>query len=161
MARFFGVPVEGELGVIPLARDQKADDFEFQGVTNPEAAEQFAKQTGIHTLAPSVGTAHGVYVKLPKIHFAVLEEIRKRTQIPLVLHGGSGVPVEYVRRCISLGVAKVNVGTDLRRTFVDRVAEGGSRPYIEAAEILAEARSRVEDVVSRWIEVLGSASLLS
>lgn len=160
MARSYGVPVEGELGVILKARDKKRSEYQAHGVTDPRAAEEFVKRTGVQLLAPAVGTAHGVYKELPEIDFDILEEIAERTQIPLVLHGGSGVPVEDVRRCVQLGVAKVNVGTDLRRTFVDRISEGASDgSYIEATEVLASARSSVEKVVGRWIDELESVKL--
>jgi len=160
MARSYGVPVEGELGVILKARDKKRSEYQARGVTDPGAAEEFVKRTGVQLLAPAVGTAHGVYKELPEIDFDTLSEIAERTQIPLVLHGGSGVPPEDVRRCVQLGVAKVNVGTDLRRTFVDKTAEGAAGgSYIEATEVLAAARSSVEQVVGRWIDTLDSVKL--
>ena len=161
MARYYAVPVEGELGVIPKASDRKQNEYQSHGVTDPEAAEDFVKRTGVQVLAPAIGTAHGVYKELPKIDFQVLEEIYKRTQVPLVLHGGSGIPVEDVKLCVQLGVAKVNVGTDLRRTFVDRIGEGCSGSYVEATEVLSAARSSVEEVVAKWIDVLNSVKALS
>ena len=160
MANLYAVPVEGELGVIPPARDKKRSEYQIHGVTDPIAAEQFVKRTGVQLLAPAVGTAHGVYKELPEIDFQALEEIAERTQIPLVLHGGSGVPVEDVRRCVQLGVAKVNVGTDLRRMYVDRTAQGASDgSYVEATEVLAAARSAVEEIVRKWIDDLESAKM--
>jgi len=100
MAKWFGVPVEGELGVILGTKEHyesTADQHVQMKITDPEVARDFVSRTGIHTLAPSVGSAHGVYVEKPKIHFEILEKIAQRTNIPLVLHGGSGIPFEDVR----------------------------------------------------------------
>jgi tagatose 1,6-diphosphate aldolase GatY/KbaY len=160
MAGRYGVPVEGELGIIPAAAEQDESDQRYRDATNPKAAEEFVRRTGICTLAPYVGTAHGVYFKPPSIRFEALEQIAKTVRLPLVLHGGSGVPREDVKRCIQLGVAKVNVGTDLRRTLVDTVVAGGSSPYREARHILEKARQAMSQVVESWIRLLESGSVV-
>ena len=75
-------------------------------------AAAFVEQTGIDALAVSIGNAHGLYTKLPRLDFDRLAEIQAAVQIPLVLHGGSGTPEADLRRAISLGIAKVNVATE-------------------------------------------------
>jgi len=163
IAQWFGVPVEGELGVILGTREffesttQKDDQLK---ITDPEAARDFVLRTGIHTLAPSIGSAHGVYVKKPKIHFDILKRISKATKIPLVLHGGSGIPVEDVHRCIEEGVAKVNVGTDLRRTLVDTIVHEGVNPYVEARTVMEKSRDAIVTVVENWLDILKSSIIL-
>jgi ketose-bisphosphate aldolase len=118
IAQWFGVPVEGELGVILGTHEffESAAQKDIQlKITDPEAARDFVLRTGIHTLAPSIGSAHGVYVEKPKIHFDTLKRISEVTHIPLVLHGGSGIPVEDVHRCIEEGVAKVKINKTFKR----------------------------------------------
>jgi tagatose 1,6-diphosphate aldolase GatY/KbaY len=160
MAGFFGVGVEGELGIIPAAAEQDELDERYRDATNPKAAEEFARRTGICTLAPYVGTAHGLYSRPPSIRFDALEQIANSVRLPLVLHGGSGIPQDDVKRCIQLGIAKVNVGTDLRRTLVDTIVAGGSSPYREARHILENARQAMTQVVERWIYLLESGSMV-
>ncbi|MBF4395691.1 class II fructose-bisphosphate aldolase, partial [Vibrio anguillarum] len=77
--------------------------------TDPASAAEFVRRTGIDSLAVAIGTAHGLYKAEPKLDFDRLDKIRSVVDIPLVLHGASGVPDEMVRRCIDLGVCKVNV----------------------------------------------------
>lgn len=115
------VAVEAELGRIG-ATDKVETDNDESLYTDPAQAEEFVERTGVDTLAVSIGTAHGVYpVKNPKIDFKRLQDIRSRITIPLVLHGGSGLPAETVRKAISIpggGVSKINIATDLEQAFL-------------------------------------------
>ncbi|MHC1787556.1 MAG: class II fructose-bisphosphate aldolase [Christensenellales bacterium] len=113
--------LEAELGNIGGADklETGGDDAQF---TDPGQAEAFARETGCDSLAVSIGTAHGVYaVKNPRIDFDRLREIRQRVPVPLVLHGGSGLPVHTVKRAIHLeglgGISKLNIATDLELVF--------------------------------------------
>lgn len=110
------VPVEAELGKV----GGKEDDLVVEGdspYTDPEEATEFVKRTGIDSLAVGIGTTHGVYKGEPNVNVDRLREIRAKVNIPLVLHGTSGVPDEVVRECISNGICKVNYATDLRMAF--------------------------------------------
>lgn len=111
-----GVSVEAELGRIGTT-DFVETEHDSELFTDPDEAERFVRETGIDALAVSVGTAHGVYkVRKPAIDYRRLEAIRGRTAVPLVLHGGSGVPAEMMHRAIRIpggGVSKVNLATDL------------------------------------------------
>ena len=118
MAHPMGISVEGELGRIGGVQDALAVKAEDANLAAPAEAEQFCKQTGIDCLAPAVGTAHGVYKETPKIAFERIEEIAKRTGMPLALHGGTGLADEVFRRCIQCGCAKVNVSTHIKRAFI-------------------------------------------
>lgn len=115
------VEVEAELGRIG-ATDKIETENDESLYTVPEEAREFVERTGADTLAVSVGTAHGVYpVKNPKIDFERLSRIRAQVDIPLVLHGGSGLPADTVQRAITIcggGVSKINIATDLEQAFL-------------------------------------------
>lgn len=113
--------VEAELGRLGGVEDDMDVDEESAFLTDPQEARRFVELTGIDSLAVAIGTAHGLYTKRPKIDFQRLGEIREVVDIPLVLHGASDVPDEYVRRAIELGVCKVNVATELKIAFAAAV----------------------------------------
>lgn len=105
----YGATVEAELGVVGDSEDGSTD----HGIrcTDPAEAETFVKETSIDALAVAIGNAHGNYPVAPRLAFDVLEEIHRRVDIPLVLHGGSGISDEDFKRAISLGIRKVNIAT--------------------------------------------------
>ncbi|MBO4979215.1 MAG: class II fructose-bisphosphate aldolase, partial [Clostridia bacterium] len=110
-----GVGVEGELGHIGSVNDETMDEF-----TDPEEAGEFVRRTGVTCLAVLIGNAHGHYKKPPKLDIARVKAIREATGgIPLVLHGGSGIPDEQVKAAIAAGVRKMNIGTDVCCAFAD------------------------------------------
>ncbi|EMM0378254.1 tagatose-bisphosphate aldolase subunit KbaY [Pluralibacter gergoviae] len=113
--------VEAELGRLGGVEDDMDVDEESAFLTDPQEARRFVEQTGVDSLAVAIGTAHGLYTKKPKIDFQRLGEIREVVNVPLVLHGASDVPDEYVRRTIALGVCKVNVATELKIAFSNAV----------------------------------------
>ena len=108
-AHAFGVSVEAEIGHVGNA-DEPADAARY---TSPEEAREFAERTGVDALAVAVGTAHGVYKVKPKLDVERLRAIRAATDVPLVLHGGSGLSDEDFRAVVAAGIAKVNIFTDL------------------------------------------------
>lgn len=111
------LPVEAELGTV----GGKEDDHEAKPqYTDPAEAADFVERTGISSFAVAIGTAHGVYKGIPKLDIDRLSEIRKVVEIPLVLHGTSGVPHDQVRACIERGICKVNYATELRMPSVTR-----------------------------------------
>lgn len=112
-----GVAVEGELGHIGSVNDDSMDEF-----TVPADAARFVKETGVSCLAVLVGNAHGRYKKPPKLDVGRIKEIREATGgLPLVLHGGSGIPDAEVKAAIAAGIRKMNVATDICYAFLDRV----------------------------------------
>ncbi|ECU0281423.1 tagatose-bisphosphate aldolase subunit KbaY [Salmonella enterica subsp. diarizonae serovar 61:k:1,5,7] len=113
--------VEAGLGRLGGVEDDMSVDAENAFLTDPQEAKRFVELTGVDSLAVAIGTAHGLYTKKPKIDFQRLAEIREVVDIPLVLHGASDVPDEYVRRTIELGVCKVNVATELKIAFAAAV----------------------------------------
>ena len=113
------VGVEGELGHIGSVNDDAMDEF-----TNPDEAAKFVKETGVTCLAVLIGNAHGHYKKPPKLDIARVEAIRKATgNIPLVLHGGSGIPDDQVKAAIKAGIRKMNIGTDVCCAFAEGTLE--------------------------------------
>ncbi len=112
-----GIPVEAELGKVGGKEDDGPAVEGESPYTDPDEAEEFVARTGCSSLAIGVGTAHGVYVGTPHIEQEVLKAIRSRLEIPLVLHGTSGVPDDQVAEAIRNGICKVNYATELRQAF--------------------------------------------
>ena len=117
VAAAVGIPCEAELGKV----GGKEDDLVAVADTNtdPMEARAFVERTGVTSLAVAIGTAHGFYVGTPVLDKARLSEIRKVVDIPLVLHGASGLTDADVRDCVSRGICKVNFATELRKAFTD------------------------------------------
>ena len=120
IAHAAGVTVEGELGRIgseEVGIDVTDSDAHL---TDPHEAVEFVKETGVDVLAVAIGTAHGFYKSKPNIRIELLKELADKISIPLVLHGGSGIALEVIRKTISLGIAKVNICTEFVAAFADR-----------------------------------------
>lgn len=114
-----GIGVEGEIGHVGSVNDDAMDEF-----TSPEEAAEFVEKTGVTCLAVLIGNAHGHYKKTPKLDIERVKAIRKATGgIPLVLHGGSGIPDDQVKAAIAAGIRKMNIGTDICCTFAEGTAE--------------------------------------
>lgn len=115
------IPVEAELGKV----GGKEDDLVAVADTNtdPQQAKEFVERTGVTSLAVAIGTAHGFYVGTPVLDKERLSEIRKVVEIPLVLHGASGLTDEDVRDCVKRGICKVNFATELRAAYTKAVRQ--------------------------------------
>ncbi|MTI66846.1 MAG: tagatose bisphosphate family class II aldolase [Firmicutes bacterium] len=111
------VTVEAELGKLGGQEDDIKVDEKEAMLTNPESAVEFVKRTGIDSLAVAIGTAHGLYKSEPILDFDRLSKIKEKVDVPLVLHGASGVAVESVKKSIELGICKVNIATELKIAF--------------------------------------------
>ena len=114
------IPVEAELGRVGGKEDDLINAV-INPYTNPDEAKEFVERTECDSLAVGIGTAHGIYKGIPQINFDVLKKIHELVNIPLVLHGTSGVPDEQVIECLNHGIAKVNYATDLRIAFTNGV----------------------------------------
>jgi tagatose 1,6-diphosphate aldolase GatY/KbaY len=154
LARERGVSVEGELGHV--AHNDDADNFE-RFYTRAEDAAAFVEETGVDSLAVAVGTAHGFYKGKVRIDFARLEEIREAVgDRALVLHGGSGVPDELLRRSIESGISKINFGTELKDAFTRAVkASLLSSDEIDLRKTFAPAIRAVQEVAAAKIRLCG------
>ncbi len=114
IAHACGISVEAEIGHVPGSKNCPATGAPDESMyTNPQDAVEFVKETGVDALAVSIGTVHGKFVGTPKLDFDRLKTIRDLVDVPLVLHGGSGLPEEDFRKCIDLGISKINFFTGL------------------------------------------------
>lgn len=109
LSKHYGATVEAELGVV--GGNEGEGKAHTVLCTDPKDAVEFCRQTGIDALAVAIGNAHGNYPRLPELRFDVLEAIHQALEVPLVLHGGTGITPEMFRRCIALGVRKINIAT--------------------------------------------------
>ncbi len=158
-----GVWAQGELGTILGQKDVDAGRVNgdlTKYMTNPDQAEEFVRKTGIDTLAPSVGSMHGLFKGKEKINFEILKAIHKKIKIPLVLHGASGVSNEDIRESIKNGVAVINVDTRLRQEFSKtlRKALKDNPSEIDPRKYLVFCMDAVQKAVEEKIEVFGSSN---
>ncbi len=144
------IPVEGELGHVGSVNDTEMGEY-----TKVDEAIQFVNETGVVALAVMVGTAHGRYKKAPKLDIDRIRDIKEAVKIPLVLHGGSGVPDEEIRASIVAGIRKVNFGTDLCYAFLDKVFET-SRDIYAIDMFMKDAVKNVAAFAKDKIKLLGA-----
>ena len=151
-----GIPVEAELGKVGGKEDDMNCDA--PGYTDPADAKRFVEETGITSLAVAIGTAHGIYKGEPKLDFDRLSEIRKVVNIPLVLHGASGVPDESVRECIRRGISKVNFATELRIAYSDGIKAflKDNPDAFDPKKYCKVGMEKVTELVKNKIKVCGS-----
>ncbi len=159
VARAVGVSVEAELGKIGGTEDDIVVTAREALFTDPEEAKAFVDATGVDALAVAIGTAHGRYKGVPQLDFQRLKQIKALVNIPIVLHGSSGVPDEAVREAIGLGVRKVNIDTNIREAFVDaaRKVITENPNEIDPRNVLKPARQAAIEVIRQKIRVFGSS----
>ena len=144
------IGVEGELGHIGKAIDGVPTDY-----TTVQDAKKYTEETGVTALAIAVGTAHGRYKQAPVLAMDRIREIHKAVKVNLVLHGGSGVPDEQIKDAIKAGIRKVNFGTDLCYSFMDKVLEA-DKDKVAIDLIMAEPIKSVKNFAISKIELLGA-----
>mgnify|MGYP005834775021 CR=1 FL=1 len=159
------ISVEGELGTVAGVEDQIKVVEDEAALCSPPQAVEFVEKTGVDLFAPAIGTAHGIYkTKNPKIDFERLGKINQLingqgVKVPLVVHGGTGLPEDYVKRLIELGGAKFNVSTELKHTLIDATHAYISehRDEYDPGKIDAAVKDAIRVAVGHWIDMLGSA----
>lgn len=177
-----GVSVEAELGRLMGIEDNISVSEQDAVLVNPDEAEEFVKQTQVDYLAPAIGTSHGAFKFKgePKLDFARLQEVKRRTNIPLVLHGASaipeyvresflstggnlkgskGVPFEFLQEAVKGGINKVNTDTDLRIAFmaeVRRVANADPTQF-DLRKFFTPGMEAMQKVIVERMKILGSA----
>jgi ketose-bisphosphate aldolase len=154
-ARPRGVSVEAELGRIVRTGEAATDLF-----TDPNEAQQFMEETEVDALAVAVGTVHGLYKGEPTLDLARLGQIANKVSVPLALHGGSGLPDHLIKSAMQLGVAKLNVNTEISIQGVNAVRSflaGKGNENTRLEELMIEARHSMVGVVKKYIEFFGSA----
>ena len=151
------VPVEGELGKVGGKEDDLENDDD-NPYTDPQEAKIFVERTGVDSLAIGIGTAHGVYKGIPNVNMEVLSAVRAVVDVPLVMHGTSGVPDEQVRDAVSRGICKVNYATDLRIAFTDGVKKfmTDNPNAFDPKKYSALGMKEVTAYVAQKMEVVGS-----
>ncbi|MBA4379817.1 MAG: tagatose-bisphosphate aldolase [Anaerolinea sp.] len=163
--RVGNISVEGELGTVSGVEDQIKVAEDEAALANPVQSVEFVERTGLDLFAPAIGTAHGVYkTKNPKVDFERLAEINqllngKTIKTPLVVHGGTGLPEDYIQKLIAAGGAKFNVSTELKHTLIDTKFEyiTGHRDEYDPGKLDAAVRDATRKAVMHWIDMLGSA----
>jgi ketose-bisphosphate aldolase len=159
------ISVEGELGTVSGVEDQIKVAEDEAALCSPDQVLEFIEGSGVDLLAPAIGTAHGIYkTKNPKIDFDRFDRIFKIVngdgiKVPLVVHGGTGLPKEYVERLISLGGSKFNVSTELKHALIDSTYDyiSGHREEYDPGKIDIAVKEGIRKVVSYWIDLLCSA----
>jgi len=152
-----GVSVEAELGRVGGAEGSgKAASSLSDHFTDPELAEQFVQETDVDVLAISVGNAHGFYKETPKLDFDRIARIRGKTDIPLALHGGSGLSDEDFIKAIKLGISKVNFFSSMTYSAVERIREFIKTDPKGYEWIALEAKNAIKDVVRERMRIFGS-----
>jgi fructose-bisphosphate aldolase class II len=152
-----GVSVEAELGTV----GGQEDDVVAEGViyADPKECEELVKRTGIDCLAPALGSVHGPYKGEPKLGFTEMEEIGKITGMPLVLHGGTGIPTKDIQKSVSLGTAKINVNTENQIASAKTVREVlAAKPNeYDPRKYLGPARDAIKETVIGKMREFGSS----
>lgn len=181
LARSKRVSVEGELGRLVDIGGKTCEEREAV-LTDPDEAEEFVKRTGVDALAVSIGTSHGAYKFKgePQLDFERLRLIRKKVNVPLVLHGASsvpawmiekavkygaelagakGIPEEHIKKAIYLGITKINIDTDLRLAFTAAIREvlANSPAEFDPRKILGPAKTAMKEIVRDKMRLFGSS----
>jgi fructose-bisphosphate aldolase class II len=176
-----GVTVEAELGRLAGVEESTVEEKEAV-LTDPNVAEEFVEKTGVDALAVAIGTSHGAYkFKVePKLDFGRLKLVREKVNVPLVLHGASsvpawiiekavkygaeltgakGIPEEHIQKAISLGIAKINIDTDLRLAFTATIREflANSPKEFDPRKILGPAKEAMREVVKGKMRLFRSS----
>jgi tagatose 1,6-diphosphate aldolase GatY/KbaY len=159
-----GISVEGELGTVSGVEDQvKVAEDEAQ-LANPQQSVEFVERTGVDIFAPAIGTAHGVYkTKNPKIDTERMATIHKMLngggiKTPLVVHGGTGLPEETIKKLLAAGGAKFNVSTELKHTLIDAKYEyiTAHRDEYDPGKIDKVVREATKKAVIHWMQMVES-----
>lgn len=143
------VHVEAEIGHVKNAADDGSNKL-----ATASDAEILVRETGVDALAVAFGSEHGFYKHKPELDYELLRQVRKVVSVPLVLHGGTGIPENDVRMAIDNGIRKVNVGTHIRYTYISSVKEAIDEMGVQThtADIMAFAKDKVKAVVKQWIK---------
>ncbi|HDQ73524.1 MAG TPA: class II fructose-1,6-bisphosphate aldolase [Chloroflexi bacterium] len=157
-AHAVGVPVEAELGRLVGVEDHVVVSEREAAMTDPDQAAEFIQATGCDFLAVAIGNAHGFYKGEPKLDFDRLQAIRDQVDVPLVLHGASGIPDHQIRTAIELGICKINIDTEIRHAFAETVRrfQAENPEQIDPRKILGPAIEAMQAVVERKIALFSA-----
>lgn len=168
IAHYFGIDVESEIGELPMADISTGAQSDGHN-TDVQVAKDFVQQTGIDALAVSIGNVHLLEGRKASLDFDLLEQLHREIEVPLVLHGGTGVAADEMRKAVSMGISKVNVGTVLKRAYINAI-----RPFYTEmdldhvnvhetigwggeSDMISVGRQAFCDKVSEFIDLFGCA----
>ena len=157
-AHAVGVTVEAELGRLVGSEDEITVTEREAAMTDPDEAVEFVERTEVDCLAVAIGTAHGVYKGDPELDFDRLKAINDKVDIPLVLHGASGVPDSDVQKSIGMGIRKINVNTDFQQAFTAKLREvlADDPELYDPRKYCGPAREAMAEKVKEKIRAFGS-----
>lgn len=155
----FGCSVEAELGKIGGREEHIVADSAESALTDPAIVPEFVEKTNVDALAVAVGTAHGFYKSTPKLDFGRLEDIVGLTGCPLVLHGGTGVPEEDFKKCIRIGMSKINVGTEFKAAYAGAIRDAVGnykKDELDPRTYLKHVKEICEKIADKKIKLFGA-----
>ncbi len=147
---FYGIPVEVELGALSGKEDDIVD--ESNATTDPDMVAEFVERTGCDLLAVSVGNVHGLDLT-PHVNLELLDKIAKISPVPLVMHGGSGIPFETIQAARKCGLLKINYGSDLRKEFIKTFGSAYEANH-NAHDVISLSMRSVENVAAKAKELV-------
>jgi fructose-bisphosphate aldolase class II len=160
-AHAVGLSVEGELGTIGKTDDEAEDGTATIIYTDPEDAVRFVESTGVDSLAIAIGTCHGIYPASmkPELKLDLLQEIKKKVTLPLVLHGGSNNPDGEIGESVKLGVNKINISSDIKVAYHNKMREILADPVVrEPNTIQPPSIAAMKVVAAQKIELFAAAN---
>lgn len=163
LAQPHGLSVEAELGHVG-GSDVENTAYAESVLTEPTEAQRFVAETGVDALAVSIGTAHGIYRQLPRLNLARLDAIRAATDVPLVLHGGSGTPADQIQEAVRHGVTKLNIYADNRIALCLGLQEAATlkhRPDPLPRDLFGPIRQRLAESVTAKVRLLFAENRMS
>ena len=163
-AHAVGLSVEGELGTIGKTDDEAEDGAATIIYTDPEDAVRFVEATGVDSLAIAIGTCHGIYPKTmkPELKLDLLNDIKAKVSIPLVLHGGSNNPDDEIGRSVTLGINKINISSDIKVAYHGKMREVLADPTLrEPNTIQPPCIAAMKVTAAQKIDLFGAAGKAS
>lgn len=153
-AKKYNVSVEAEVGHVGGQEDGVADELMYAKVDD---CIRFVKETNVNFLAPALGSVHGLYKGEPKLDFERMKKIKEETNVPLVLHGGTGIPDNQIRQAINCGICKININTELQIAWSNAVREfvKNSEAY-DPRKIISSGEKAIKETIKNKVILFGS-----
>jgi len=156
VAHSVGVSVEAELGNVGGLEGDTWSHTNESLYTDLDVAQDFVYKTGIDSLAPAIGNVHGFYIQNPKLDFERLKRIREKVQIPLVLHGATGISIDDLKKAINLGIRKINLASIVHHTYVEAIKEYMENRQRGNRNLFCRAREPLRKLITEQIKAFGS-----
>lgn len=156
-AKLRNVSVEAEVGHVGGSEDGIANEIYYATI---EDCERLVRETNINSLAPALGSVHGIYKGKPNLNFTRMKEISEILKMPLVLHGGTGIPDDDIKRSIECGITKVNINTELQLAWNESIRKfiEENKEVYDPRKIIASGESSIKKCVMDKIHLLGSCN---